>query len=67
MGSRFISRIDSKVKKIGELFVGYNESVGYVYVAGEYLYMRASLRESILVNGKLNCIARLDGGVTIWD
>jgi len=37
MGSRFISRIDSKVKKIGELFVGYNESVGYVYVAGEYL------------------------------
>jgi hypothetical protein len=56
-----------KQNEPGEIFVGYNESVGYVYVAGEYLYMRASLRESILVNGKLDCIARLDGGVTIWD
>jgi len=51
----------------GEIFVGYCESVGYVYVAGEYLYMRGSLRESLIENGKLNCIARLDGGVTIWD
>jgi len=56
-----------KQNEQGGAFVGYNESVGYVYVAGEYLYTRASLRESILVNGKLDCIARLDGGVTIWD
>jgi len=56
-----------KQNELGEIFVGYNESVGYVYVAGEYLYMCVSLRESIFVNGKLNCIARLDDGVTIWD
>lgn len=56
-----------KQDESGEIFVGYNESAGYVYVAGECLYMRASLRESILVNGKLNCIAKLDGGISIWD
>jgi hypothetical protein len=43
------------------------ESVGYVYVAGEHLYMRASLREAILQNGKFECIAQLDGGMTVWD
>lgn len=51
----------------GDIFIGYTESVGYVYAAGEYLFMRASLRESILENGKLDCIARLDGRLTIWD
>ncbi len=51
----------------GEIFIGYNESVGYVYTAGDYLFMRGSLRESIVQNGKLDCIARLDGSVTIWD
>lgn len=56
-----------KQNEAGEVFVGYNESVGYVYVTGEYLYTRASLRESILVNGKPDCIAKIDDGVTIWD
>lgn len=51
----------------GEIFIGYNESVGYVYTLGGYLFMRGSLRESIIQNGKLDCIARLDGSVTIWD
>lgn len=62
--------IDPKLLKQnneGEVFVGYNESVGYVYVSGEYLYTRASLRESILVNGKLDCIAKIDDGIMIWD
>jgi hypothetical protein len=43
------------------------ESAGYVYVAGEYLFMRANLRESILQNGRFDCIARIDGGLIIWD
>ena len=45
----------------------YNESVGYVYVVGQYQYMRAALLESLIQNGEFDCIARLDGGVTIWD
>ena len=44
-----------------------NESMFYVNVAGEQLYMSATLRESLIQNGRLDCIARLDGGVTIWD
>ena len=44
-----------------------NESMFYVNVVGEQLYMRATLRESLIQNGRLDCIARLDGGVTIWD
>lgn len=51
----------------GEIFIGFNESAGYVYTAGDYLFMRGSLRESIVKNGKLDCIARLDGSVKIWD
>ncbi len=51
----------------GGLKNGLNESVGYVYVAGEHLYMRATLRNSIIETGKADCIARLDDGVTIWD
>ena len=46
---------------------GFNESVGYVYVVGEHLYMRASLRESLFKTGKVDCIARLDDGTVIWD
>jgi hypothetical protein len=51
----------------GEVEIGEGESVGYVFVSGENLYMRSSLRESILQTGKFGCIARLDGDVTIWD
>ena len=56
-----------KPNEQGEVFVGYSESVGYVYTAGKYLFMRAVLRESLLLNGKLDCIARLDCGFLIWD
>ncbi|MCL2499117.1 MAG: DUF5050 domain-containing protein [Defluviitaleaceae bacterium] len=44
-----------------------SESVGYVYVAGEFLYMRASLRDDILQNGRFDSIVRLDNGLIIWD
>jgi hypothetical protein len=44
-----------------------SESVGYVYVAGEYVFMRANLREALLLNGSFDNIVRLDGGITIWD
>ena len=47
-----------KQNEAGEVFVGYNESVGYVYVT-EYLYIRASLRESILVNGNWTASPKL--------
>ncbi len=51
----------------GVLKNGFNESVSYVYVAGEHLFMRAALRESIIKTGKVDCIVRLDDGVTVWD
>jgi len=51
----------------GEIEIGWSESVGYVYISGEYLFMRTSLRESIIQNGRLDCIARLDSGVMVWD
>ena len=51
----------------GEIEIGFNESVGYVYVSEKYLFMPTSLRESIIQNGRLECIARLDSGVMIWD
>ena len=51
----------------GMFFKGLNESVWYVYACGERLYMRAALRESLIQKGRLDCIARLDGGVTVWD
>jgi hypothetical protein len=54
-------------EKDGGLKNGLNESVGYVYVTGEHLYMRAALRDSIIQTGKPDCIVRLDDGVTIWD
>jgi len=58
----------SMIDKIdGGLKNGFNESVSYVYVAGEHLYMRAALRESLVKTGKLDCIARLDEGIVIWD
>jgi len=43
------------------------ESVGYVYIAGEYVFMRASLREAILQDGRFDNIVRLDGSLVIWD
>ena len=51
----------------GEVEIGESESIYYVFVSSENLYMRCSLRESILQTGKLDCIARLDNGITIWD
>ena len=45
----------------------FNEAVGYVYVVGEHLFMRAGLRESMLQTGELDCTVRLDGGLVIWD
>ena len=45
----------------------FSESVYYSYIAGEHIFMRAVLRESIIQKGNPDCIARLDGGVTIWD
>ena len=45
----------------------YSESLGYVFVVGEHLFMQASLRESIFQNGRFTCIARLDGGIAIWN
>jgi len=54
-------------EKDGGLKNGLNEAVGYVYVVGEHLYMRATLRDSIVQTGKADCIACLDDGVTIWD
>jgi len=54
-------------EKDGGLKNGFNESVGYVYAVGEHLYMRAALRESLLITGKVDCIARLDEDVIIWD
>jgi predicted small lipoprotein YifL len=51
----------------GQIFKGLNESVWYVLACGEHLYMRAALRESLVQKGRLDCIARLDGGVVIWD
>lgn len=54
-------------EKDGGLKDGFNEAVGYVYVAGGHIYMHATLRESIIQTGKADCIVRLDDGVTIWD
>ena len=45
----------------------YNETVGYVYVAGQYLFMRAALRESLVAKGEFDCIAWLTDGMAIWD
>ena len=56
-----------KANEQGEIFIGYNESVGYIYVFKGQLYMRCLLRDSLIQNGKLDCIARLDGSVKIWD
>ena len=56
-----------KANEQGEIFIGYNESVGYIYVFKGQLYMRCLLRDSLIQNGKMDCIARLDGGVKIWD
>lgn len=54
-------------EKDGGLKNSFNESLGYVYVVGEHLYMRAALCESITQTGKADCIVRLDDGIKIWD
>lgn len=54
-------------KTDGSLKNGFNESVGYTYVAGEYPYLRGILQKSLLETGKLDCIARLDDPISIWD
>jgi hypothetical protein len=44
------------------------EQVGYVYIAGEHIFMpQAVLRECLFQKGRLDCIARLDGGMMFWD
>jgi hypothetical protein len=43
-----------------------SENVGYVYVAAGHLYMRAGLRESLIQNGSLDCIAILNDGAKSW-
>ena len=54
-----------KVLKGGENY--FNEAVSFIYVAGENVYIKAGLRESLKQKGALDCIARLDGGLVIWD
>ena len=46
-----------------------SESAGYVYVADEHVFMPARLRDWLLQYGyeRFSGIARLDGGVTVWD
>ena len=54
-----------KVLRGGENY--FNESVSYVLVVGDAVYMRGCLRESLRQTGSIDCIARLDGGLEIWD
>lgn len=51
----------------GMYFAGLNESMWYVYDCGGCLFTRPCLRESLIQKGRLDCLARLDGGVVIWD
>jgi len=46
-----------------------SESAWYVYVADEHVFMPARLRDWLLQYGyeRFSGIARLDGGVTVWD
>jgi hypothetical protein len=60
----FNSRGEQVLKGGGGFF---SESMFYVNVVGEHLYMRAGMRESLIQKGGLDCIARFDGGVAIWD
>ena len=54
-----------KVLKGGENY--FNEAVSFVYVAGGNVYQHGLLRESIIQKGVLDCIARIDGDLMIWD